>query len=97
MKHFISEEASRKRIANWMMTAHAVDVNPTWIERRQAIEFGGHTYLIGKGQVFACVNCGHYDPEFSATEVLQWFEETLGIKPHDIEITCSVAIVPKEK
>lgn len=77
------------------MQAQSITKNPTWTETRQAIEFGGHVYLVAKGQVFQCLYCGHFDPEWSATEVLTFFEETFGIKPFDIEVTCSVAIDPK--
>lgn len=92
MKHLISLEITKARIAKWIMKAQPIDKNPTWTERRLAIEFGGHTYLVGNGQVFQCAHCGHYDPEWSATEVLTFFEETFGVKPQEIEITCSVAV-----
>jgi len=90
MKHLVSSEVTRARIAKWIMKALAVDRNPTWTERRQAIEFGGHTYLVSNGQVFQCPHCGNYDPEWSSTEVLIFFEENFGIKPHEVEIICTV-------
>lgn len=90
MTFSLPSEATRKRIAKWMMSATPVDTQPVWIEHRQAIDFGGHTFIITNGQVFQCAHCGHYDPEWNATEVLQYFA-SLGIKPYDIAITCSVA------
>lgn len=91
MPHFISSDVAKKRIGKWLMQATAVDQDRTWTERRMAIEFGGHTYLVVEGQIFQCAHCGYYDPEWSAVEVLKFFEENFGIKPHEIEITCSVA------
>lgn len=96
MAHLVSSEVTKARIANWMIEAQPLENNPTWTERRQAIEFGGHTYLVENGQVFQCSHCGHYDPKWSSTEVLRWFEENFGIKPHDIEVTCSVAVVKND-
>ncbi len=90
-RHLISSEVSKNRVAKWIAQAKPVDLNPTWTERRMAITFGVHTYLLVNGQVFQCSHCGHYDPQWSATEVLLWFEENFGIKPHEIEVTCSVA------
>jgi len=95
VKPLVSSDITKARIAKWIEQAKPVSKNPTWTERRQAIEFGGHTYLVSNGQVFQCAHCGHYDPEWSSTEVLRWFEENFGIKPHEIEITCSVAVVEK--
>lgn len=92
MKHLVSGEVTKSRIARWIEQAQPVSNNITWTERRMAIEFGGHTYLVVNDQVFQCAKCGHYDPEWSATEVLRFFEENFGIKPHEIEITCSVAV-----
>lgn len=87
MTHLVSTEVTRKRIAKWFMQAQPVE-NKTWTERRQAIVFGGHTYLVDNGQVFQCAHCGTYDPAWSSVEVLKYFED-LGIKPQEIEITCS--------
>jgi len=86
-------EITRKRIAKWMDTTKPVNDQPQWTERRQAIVFGGHTYLVNHGQVFQCGHCGHYDPEWNVTEVLHWFKETLGITPIEIDVVCSVAVV----
>jgi len=92
MAHMISSEVTKARVAKWIEQATPVSANPTWTERRLAIDFGGHTYLVVKGQVFQCAHCGHYDPEWKAHEVLAFFEETFGIKPHEIEVTCTVAV-----
>lgn len=91
-RHIISSDVALKRIAQWTMQATPLKPNVTWTERRMAIEFGGHTYLVSNGQVFQCAHCGHYDPEWRATEVLNWFEEIMGIKPHEIEIVCSLPV-----
>lgn len=96
MKHVSLTDITRKRIAKWIETAKPVQTNPTWTERRQAIDFGGHTYIINNGQVFQCAHCGTFDPEWNATEVLSFFQETFGIKSYDIEVVCSVAVVPNE-
>lgn len=93
MKHLTSDDISKSRVAKWLAQAKPIEQNPVWTERRQAISFGNHTYLITNGQVFQCAHCGHYDPEWSAVNVLTFFEENFGIKPYEIEITCSVAIV----
>lgn len=93
MRHLVSSEIERARFAKWVMEATPLQENLTWIERRLAIEFGGHTYLLEKDQIFQCARCGHYDPKWSSTVVLSYFEETLGIKPIEIEITCTVAVV----
>lgn len=84
-----SDIITQKRITQWLLSAFSVTENKTWTETRQAIQFGGHTYLVSEGQVFQCAHCGHYDPEWKAQEVLKFFEETLGIKPIEITITCS--------
>jgi hypothetical protein len=63
-------EATRRRIAKWSMEAKPVSQQPVWTEMRRAIVFGGHTYIVSNGQVFQCGHCGHYDPEWSATEVM---------------------------
>lgn len=91
LKHLVSNSVTQARIAKWLDSATSVTKNPTWTERRQAIEFGGHTYLVSNGQVFQCAHCGHYDPEWKSTEVLNWFEENFNKKPIEIEITCTVA------
>lgn len=92
MKHVVSSEVTKARVSNWLMQAVPVDNNSTWTERREAIEFGGHVYLVSKGQVFQCAHCGHYDPEWKSTEVLAFFEDNFGIKPQEIEITCSYKV-----
>ncbi len=94
MKHLISSEVSRARVAAWIINAskNAVDLNPTWTERRLAIQFGGHTYLVENGQIYQCAHCGNYDPQWKSSEVLAYFEEFYGIKPQEIEITCTVSI-----
>jgi hypothetical protein len=89
MAHLVSSDVTKARVAKWIEQATPVNKNPTWTERRMAIKFGEHTYLLTNGQVFVCPHCGHYDPEWSATEVIHFFEENFGIKPHEIEITCS--------
>ncbi len=85
-------EVTRKRVAKWLDSAKPIKQQPVWKERRLAIEFGEHTYIVGNGQVYQCVHCGHFDPEWTATEVLEFFKETFGIKPIEIEITCSIDI-----
>lgn len=92
MTHLVSSEVSKTRVTRWLTDAKPID-NATWTERRLAIEFGGHTYLVANGQVFQCAHCGHYDPEWKAQEVLNFFEENFGIKPHEIEVTCSFGAV----
>lgn len=88
-------EITRKRIAKWMNSATPIKENPTWTEKRLVIDFGEHTYIVANGQVFQCGHCGQYDPEWSAGEVLSYFRENFGIKPYEIEVTCSVAAVEK--
>lgn len=88
-------DAARRRIANWMNEAKPVDAQPTWSEQRLAIDLGGHTYIVNSGQVFQCAHCGHYDPAWSVTEVLEFFETNFGVKPYEIEVSCSVTVVPK--
>lgn len=92
MKHVVSSEVSKARVNRWLLQAKPIDSNTTWTERRQAILFGGHCYLVSNGQVFQCAHCGAYDPEWSSTEVLNYFEEVWGIKPQEVEITCSYEI-----
>jgi hypothetical protein len=92
-KHFNNSEITKQRISKWMVNAKPIDKTPTWTEKRLAIVFGAHTYIIGNGQIFQCGHCGHYDPEWSATEVISWFKENFNIDPIEIEVTCSVAEV----
>ena len=77
-------ELTRKRIAKWIDSATPVTAQPTWTEQRLAIDFGGHTYIVNNGQIFQCAHCGHYDPEWNATEVLTWFKDVMGVKPYEI-------------
>lgn len=95
MTHMSPSDITRRRITKWIIDTKSVDQNPTWTERRLAIDYGGHTYIVSNGQIFQCAHCGHYDPEWNATEVLTFFRDVFGIKPYEIEIACSVAVVPK--
>lgn len=88
-------DVSRKRIARWMAQAIPVQTRPTWIEKRLAIDVGEHTYIISNGQIFECGHCGHYDPEWNATEVLRYLEG-MGNKAYEIEVECSVKIPTKK-
>lgn len=88
-------ELARKRFAKWVESAKPIQQRPEWTERRLAIDIGGHTYIIGNGQIYQCAHCGHYDPEWSATEVLAYYKDNFGIKPREIEVTCYVAEIPK--
>lgn len=88
----MSSEVTKRRVARWLMEAKPLDQNPTWVEKRLAFDFGGHTYIVANGQIFQCAHCGHYDPEWSATEVLEFFKENFGVKPYEIEVTCSVSV-----
>jgi hypothetical protein len=92
-------EITRRRIAKWMDNASesALEVKNTWTERRLAIVFGGHTYLVANGQVFQCGHCGHFDPEWNATEVLQFFKIKMGIDPIEIDIVCSWPVAEESK
>lgn len=83
-------EITRERIAKWVNSARPITEKPTWTEQRLVIDFGGHTYIVNNGQVFQCAHCGHYDPEWTTTEVLTYFKNTFGIVPREIEITCTV-------
>ena len=96
MSNLTPSEITRKRIAKWMLETKPVTPQSTWTEKRQAIDFGGKTYIITNGQVFQCGHCGTYDPVWNATEVLTFFRDNFGIKPYDIEVTCSVAVVENE-
>jgi hypothetical protein len=91
MKPIVSPEVTKARVAKWMMEAKPVDNTTVWTERRLAIVFGEHTYLVTNGQVFQCAHCGHYDPQWSSTEVMAWFKDNFKIEPIEIEITCTVA------
>lgn len=84
-------DVTRMRIAKWMDQATPISKRPTWTEQRLVIDFGGHTYPVTNGQVFQCAHCGHYDPEWSATEVLEFFEK-LGHKPYEITVNVSVVL-----
>ncbi len=91
MMHFVSDTVAQKRVAAWFSSnPQPVTSGVTWTEKRLAIEYGGHTYLVQQGQVFQCAHCGHFDPKWETTEVLRFFEEVLGIKPIEIEIECSL-------
>ncbi len=92
MNHIVSSEVTKARVSKWLMEAQPVSKKSTWVERRLAIEFGEHTYILGNSQVFQCAHCGAFDPEWSVTEVLNLFESNFGIKPKEIEIVCTVAV-----
>jgi len=94
MSEFNFSEITRKRIAKWIESAKPA--KSEWTERRQAIVFGGHTYILSNGQVFQCAHCGHYDPEWNVTEVLAFFKSNFNIDPIEIEVTCSVAAVKND-
>lgn len=89
----VSGEVAQSRISKWLMQATPVTSETSWSERRLAIVYGGHTYLVANEQVFQCAHCGHYDPQWKASTVIAWFEEKLGIKPQEIEVTVTVATV----
>lgn len=91
MKRLISSDVAQSRFTRWLVQAQPIKKETTWTERRMAIEYGGHTYLVENDQIFQCAHCGHYDPQWRTTEILNFFEENFGIKPREIEITCSVA------
>jgi len=90
---FAPSDIARKRFAKWMISTKSIQTNPVWTEKRLAIDFGEHTYIIGNGQIFQCAHCGAFDPEWSATEVLTFFKDNLGIRPYEIEVVCSVAVL----
>lgn len=93
MKHLISTDVAKSRIAGWIASNPIpVETGNSWTEKRLAIEFGGHLYIVENGQVFQCAHCGHYDPQWKSTEILTYFDELFGIKPVEIEIVCSVAV-----
>lgn len=91
--HLVSADVAQARVAKWFMEAKPVEQNPTWTERRLAIVFGEHTYLLVADQVFQCNHCGWYDPHKSAQEVIKYFKEKFNISPIEINVTCSVAEV----
>lgn len=91
--HLISDKVAQQRVTKWLAEAKSITEQPTWTERRLAIEIGGHLHILERGQVFDCPKCGHLDPGSStATEVIRFFEETLGVKPVEIEIECTVKV-----
>ncbi len=92
MSHIVSPKLAKSRVAKWLATEGQNPKVPgvSWTETRQAIVYNGHTYLVSSGQVFQCGHCGHWDPDWVAHEVLGFFKETFGIKPIEIEITCSL-------
>lgn len=96
MSKFNFSDVTKARIAKWSMEAKPISENQTWTERRLAIEFGGHTYIVSNGQIFQCAHCGHYDPEWKVTEVLAFFKEHFDIEPIEIEITCSVRVASND-
>jgi hypothetical protein len=93
MRHLVSGEIARQRLAKWVSNATPLDQSPTWTETRQVIRLGGHIYPVVNGQVFQCAHCGHLDYDNSTTEVLAFFEEHFGVKPEDITVTCTVAVI----
>jgi hypothetical protein len=90
-------DLTRVRINRWIEQAKPLALNPVWTETRLVIDYAGHTFIVANGQIFQCAHCGHYDPEWNATEVLTYFKDVLGIKPYEIEVTCSVALAKDEK
>jgi hypothetical protein len=97
MKHLNLAEVTRTRIAKWILNTKPVNPDETWIEKRLAINVNGAIYILGNGQVFQCPRCGNYDPEWSAQEVIAYFQEHMGIKPYEIEVACSIAPVAKDE
>jgi hypothetical protein len=92
MSHIISSKLAKTRVAKWLATEgqHPKLPGVSWTETRQALIYDGHTYLVSSGQVFQCGHCGHWDPDWVAHEVLDFFKETFGVKPVEIEITCTL-------
>lgn len=82
-------DLTRRRIANWVLQAKPVKEKETWKEKRLVIDFQGHTYFVSNDQIFQCAHCGHYDPQWSITEVLAFFK-LMGIKPREVEVTCTI-------
>src|SRR4051812_10317216 len=72
--HIISSEVSKKRITEWFAQASPVVPGTTWTEKRRAVTIGEHTFLVEKEQIFQCLHCGTYDPQWSSVEVLTWLE-----------------------
>jgi hypothetical protein len=97
--HIISSKVSKNRISEWFLQASPVTSESTWTEKRRAVTVGEHTFLVEKEQIFQCLHCGTYDPQWSSVEVLTWLQENFGVKPFDLEVTCSVAgpILKEEK
>lgn len=93
--HIVSSEVSKNRITKWLMQAEPVKTGSTWTEKRRAITIGEHTFLVEKEQIFQCLHCGTYDPQWSSVEVLTWIEENFGSKPFDLEITCTIETPPQ--
>jgi hypothetical protein len=91
MGRLVLTDAVRKRISKWILNSNPITPNSVWTEHRLAIDIGGATHIISNGQIYQCGKCGHYDPEWSATEVLTYFEELMGIKPYEITVACTVA------
>jgi len=91
--HTVSPKVSQARVAKWLNTEGKRPKLPgvSWTETRQAIVFNGHTYLVSSGQVFQCGHCGHWDPDWVAHEVLEYFKNQFGITPIDIEINCTLS------
>jgi hypothetical protein len=88
--HIVSSKISQSRVAKWLLAAKPIQPGVTWTEIRQAIVINNHTYLVSSGQVYQCVHCGHYDPDWVAHEVLEYFKINFGVKPIEIEIECSL-------
>jgi hypothetical protein len=89
--HLISDKVAQKKVAGWFASnPQAVTEETKWIEKRLAIVYAGHTYLVQKEQIFQCTHCGHYDPKWDTTEVLRFFREVFGVEPTEIEIECSI-------
>lgn len=81
-------DVTRRRIARWMMQTKTIEKGDTWKETRLVVDFNGHTYPISNDQIYQCARCGHYDPQWSVTEILA-FLELMGVKPYEVEITCT--------
>ncbi len=91
--HFISDKVSQARVTKWLAEAKSVEQRPTWTETRLAVEIGGHLHILERGNVFDCPKCGHLEPGSStATDVIRFFEETLGVKPVEIEVEVTVKV-----
>lgn len=97
MSNLSPSDVERQKINRWILNAKSLADQPVWTERRLAIDFGGHTYIVNNGQIFQCAHCGHFDPEWSASKVLSYFYDFFGIKPYEIDVVCTVAVVKDEK